>query len=119
MCSKFHFSQDQRPSRPSHSSAAIASASVTLLSPAKGIETTRQTDANGNYEFTNVQPGEYTISVKAAGFQKSETDRFTVTVGATIQYERRWYMGYVQDDFRFNNKLTFNLGLRYELVTPN
>ena len=38
---------------------------------------------------------------------------------ATIQYERRWYMGYVQDDYKFNDKLTFNLGLRYELVTPN
>jgi hypothetical protein len=64
------------------SGAAIGSASVTLLSPAKGVGTTRQTDANGNYEFTNVQPGEYTISVKAAGFENSTTDRFTVTVGA-------------------------------------
>jgi len=64
------------------SGAAIGSASVTLLSPAKGIETTRQTDANGNYEFTNVQPGEYTISVKAAGFENSDTDRFTVSVAA-------------------------------------
>src|SRR5271154_1276459 len=64
------------------SGASIGSASVTLLSPAKGIGTTRQTDSNGNYEFTNVQPGEYTISVKAAGFESSDTDRFTVTVGA-------------------------------------
>lgn len=64
------------------SGAGIGSASVTLLSPAKGIGTTRQTDGNGNYEFTNVQPGEYTISVKASGFATSDTDRFTVTVGA-------------------------------------
>ena len=38
---------------------------------------------------------------------------------ATIQYERRWYMGYFQDDYKFSNRLTFNMGLRYELVTPN
>ena len=38
---------------------------------------------------------------------------------ATIQYERRWYMGYFQDDLKFSDRLTFNLGLRYELVTPN
>lgn len=62
--------------------AALGSAKVTLLSPAKGVQITRQTDANGNYEFTNVQPGEYTIQVKAAGFEKSDTDRFIVTVGA-------------------------------------
>ncbi len=38
---------------------------------------------------------------------------------ATIQYERRWYMGYFQDDYKFSDRLTFNLGVRYELVTPN
>ncbi|WP_236657337.1 TonB-dependent receptor domain-containing protein [Acidisarcina polymorpha] len=38
---------------------------------------------------------------------------------ATINYERRWYMGYFQDDFKFSDRLTFNMGLRYELVTPN
>jgi hypothetical protein len=64
------------------SAAGIAAASVTLLSPAKGVSVTRPTDANGNYEFTNVQPGEYSITVTAANFEKEDTGRFTVTVGA-------------------------------------
>src|ERR1700677_1446475 len=64
------------------SGAAIGSASVTLLSPAKGVQSIRQTDANGDYEFTNVQPGEYTVTVQANGFEKSDTDKFVVTVGA-------------------------------------
>jgi hypothetical protein len=38
---------------------------------------------------------------------------------ATINYERRWYMGYFQDDLKFTDRLTFNMELRYELVTPN
>ncbi len=69
------------------SGAGIASASVTLLSPAKGVSVTRQTDANGNYEFTNVQPGEYSISVTAANFEKEDTGQFTVTVGARQRVE--------------------------------
>ncbi len=37
---------------------------------------------------------------------------------AEINYERRWHMGYIQDDYKASDKLTLNLGLRYELVTP-
>jgi hypothetical protein len=64
------------------SGAAIPTASVQLLNIAKGITVTRQTDGNGDYEFPNVQPGDYSITVTAPGFQKAQTDRFTVTVGA-------------------------------------
>jgi hypothetical protein len=64
------------------SGAAIPSATVQLLNTAKGITTARETDGNGDYEFTNVQPGDYSITVSAPGFEKAETDRFTVTVGA-------------------------------------
>ncbi|MGC2402364.1 MAG: TonB-dependent receptor [Acidobacteriaceae bacterium] len=64
------------------SGAAVTGATVELLSIAKGITVTRQTDSNGDYEFPNVQPGDYSITVTAPGFQKSQTDRFTVTVGA-------------------------------------
>ncbi|MBI2687380.1 MAG: TonB-dependent receptor [Acidobacteria bacterium] len=48
--------------------------------------------------------------------------------GARTQYElatlmvaemrQRSYFGYVQDDIRVNNRLTLNIGLRYEYVTP-
>lgn len=62
--------------------AAVPSASVTLNNLAKGISSTRTTDANGDYEFSNVLPGEYSLTASASGFQTSQTEHFTVTVGA-------------------------------------
>ena len=44
------------------------------------------------------------------------TDR---TVGSTQAYlQQNTYAGYLQDDWRVNNRLTINLGLRYEYVSP-
>src|SRR5271156_1232815 len=62
------------------SGAAIPGATVELLNIAKGVTVTRQTDGNGDYEFPNVQPGDYSITVTAPGFQKAQTDRVTATV---------------------------------------
>jgi hypothetical protein len=53
-----------------------------LTNPAKGTTVSRQTDISGNYEFTNVQAGDYALSAQSAGFETSVTDRFTVNVGA-------------------------------------
>lgn len=62
--------------------ASISGASVVLTDLARGIKVSRQADANGNYEFTNVQVGDYSLTVQADGFVTSVTDRFTVNVGA-------------------------------------
>ncbi len=64
------------------SGASVPSASVVLINPGKGIAISRQADSNGDYEFTNVRPGEYSLTVTAPGFTKSVTDPFTVDVGA-------------------------------------
>ncbi|MGA2249885.1 carboxypeptidase regulatory-like domain-containing protein [Terracidiphilus sp.] len=69
------------------SGSPVSSASVELLNISKGVRVTRQTGASGDYEFINVQPGDYMVTATAAGFDKTQTDRFTVTVGARQRVE--------------------------------
>src|SRR5580704_6846903 len=52
---------------------ALGGATVKLAkSPPLGVPVTTTTDENGQYEFKNLQSGNYTISVEGAGFKKTE-----------------------------------------------
>ena len=47
--------------------ASIAGAEVRLI-PRSGTTVVAATDANGNFTFTNVLPGDYVVEIKASGF---------------------------------------------------
>ena len=69
--------------------------------------------------FFNIGPGTgdftgYEVSELLAGF----IDNYSVSVPNTVD-TRSWETGYFgQDDWRVSPRLTFNLGLRYDLYTP-
>ena len=52
------------------SGGVIANASVTLTNVDTNIRTIRQTSGTGLYVFDNVDPGNYSVSVELAGFNK-------------------------------------------------
>jgi trimeric autotransporter adhesin len=49
-----------------------------------------------------------------ASFLLGASSTVTMTNANPLDGYFRYYAGYLQDDFRLNNKLTFNIGLRYE-----
>lgn len=62
--------------------ASVPGATVVLTNVARGIKVTRQTDSDGNFDFSNVRAGDYILNVESAGFEASVTSQFTVNVGA-------------------------------------
>jgi Carboxypeptidase regulatory-like domain/TonB-dependent Receptor Plug Domain/TonB dependent receptor len=61
------------------SGAAIPNSTVILTNAATGIVQKATTDAEGRYEFASVPIGRYTIATEAPGFERSQTQPFTLT----------------------------------------
>jgi len=61
--------------------AQVGNATVTLTSTGTGIVVTQATDGNGDFQFVNVRPGNYTLRVQKSGFATATASEFTVTVG--------------------------------------
>jgi hypothetical protein len=64
------------------SGAIVSDATVSLVNQETKTTVTVKTNAQGAYEFTDVKIGEYQVTAKAAGFDLSTTQPFTVTVNA-------------------------------------
>jgi Carboxypeptidase regulatory-like domain/TonB-dependent Receptor Plug Domain len=64
------------------SGAAVAGVMVTLTNTATGIAQKAKTDSEGRYEFSSVPIGDYQVQAEVAGFERTQTQNFTVTTNA-------------------------------------
>src|SRR5690349_17990581 len=60
------------------SAAVIQGAIVTATNNATGVKTERQTTGGGLYNLSPLPPGEYTVTIKATGFQDRTQQHVTV-----------------------------------------
>jgi hypothetical protein len=74
------------------SGAVVSGANVTLTNNGTGQTRSAQTSSNGSYAFTNLQPGNYALTVEGSGFApyKSNVD---VTVGGRQTLDAKLAVG--------------------------
>jgi len=63
--------------------AVLPEATVTLTNQGTNVSRTTVTNTSGEYSFTAVDPGQYTVAMTMAGFKKDEEKDITVETGAT------------------------------------
>jgi len=61
--------------------AAIAGATVSAKNDATSVVTTTTTNGEGGFEFGNLLPGNYTVTVEGAGFKRSVSNGVPVKLG--------------------------------------
>jgi hypothetical protein len=77
------------------SGRGVPKASVTLTNQDTSIEAKTSTDDSGNYDFSNVKVGRYTVSVEATGFAKATAANIDVTVEARQRVDLSLQVGAV------------------------
>ena len=65
------------------------------------------------YQASNIQSGN-----SIASFLLGTPDSGGVSINSTAYYSQHYYAPFVQDDWKFTNKLTLNLGVRWDLNGP-
>jgi trimeric autotransporter adhesin len=73
--------------------AVIEKATVTLTNSGTGVQHTTTTTGDGEYFFTAVDPGHYSISVVFTGFKRTENPDVTIGTGATATVDLTMALG--------------------------
>src|SRR2546422_10255839 len=77
------------------SAAVVPGGQVTLLNQATNISQTATTSEQGEYTFTNLEPGAYEVTVAAAGFKTRAVRNVTVYVNQTVRVDVTLELGSV------------------------
>jgi hypothetical protein len=77
--------------------ASIAKAEVKITEQSTGASTTQTTNESGNYQFTFLPPGVYTVTVAVQGFQTQTTKDVSAPVNVTARLDVSLQPGSVSD----------------------
>ncbi len=75
------------------SGGVISGATVTLTSSTTGQVRTAATDASGNYKFSLIPPGTYSLKFEASGFKTSTVSSITVSITETAVLNQKMEIG--------------------------
>jgi len=75
------------------SGASIADAAVTIQSQNTGVSATQKSDSTGHFEFLNLPPAPYVVTVQKEGFKTDIIKNVQVEVGTTTNLKSRMTVG--------------------------
>ncbi|HTA43920.1 MAG TPA: carboxypeptidase regulatory-like domain-containing protein [Bryobacteraceae bacterium] len=78
---------------PSASALAVPNAAISITNPATGVTRSTKSTDTGTYQFPELPPGTYNLTIEAAGFNKAVADNIVLTVGQVLLYDIHLIVG--------------------------
>ena len=94
------FTASVRGTAKDPSGASIPRASVSITDADRGTSQTTLADEEGRFAITALPPGQYVLTVEAAGFKKFSSGTFTLAVQQQATVEARLEVGELERDRR-------------------
>src|SRR6266851_3048877 len=73
--------------------SVIVRVKVTVMNEGTGISKATLTDENGNYEVTHLNPGVYSLSAEAPGFQRWLNQHVNLETGQLLRSDAQMQVG--------------------------
>ncbi len=79
------------------SGAAVAGAKVVITEVNTGVSRSTESNASGNYNFSNLPPGVYNVSVEQQGFRKAVRSNVDVLVNTSVRVDLELQPGSISE----------------------
>lgn len=79
------------------SKAAVANATVSATHLGTSVQTVRSTDETGRFVITNLQPGDYRLSIEATGFRRFVQEGIVLRIDSTVRSDAHLELGAVTE----------------------
>ncbi|MBO0726669.1 MAG: carboxypeptidase regulatory-like domain-containing protein, partial [Blastocatellia bacterium] len=83
--------------------AAVTKAAITITNTATNVSSSTATNGDGDYTALYLIPGNYSVTVEAAGFKKSTRQNVEIRVGDRLQIDMRLEVGNVSETVNVNS----------------
>ena len=93
------------------SGGAVPDSKVTIIETNTGVSRSGQTNESGNYTFSNLRPGVYTVVAERSGFKKASRAGVDVVVDTTVRIDLALQPGEVSE--------TINVTAEAALLKPS